>query len=122
MAVPDTTDEESDQIEMNFQCGECGIIYNTHSETEKQITADHLDSNYLVSETCEKEEIVLKNSIREKEDIIIFIKLKEKNENLAKKITDSAKEIRRTNLALEQCMYEKSEMRKKLNSQSKAMN
>ena len=52
------------------ECGECGVIFNSHSETEKHMAEAHVEINCLICDTYEREEIALKARDKEKDDMI----------------------------------------------------
>ena len=103
---------DSPDIETNFQCGECGLMFENNADVEDHIKIVHVmeEPNCLFCETYKKEEEKLKNIVNEKDNLIAM--LKEQNSNLTKKNVSMEREIRRNELALTECLFEKAEIKK----------
>ena len=79
-----------------------------------------VESECQICNTFQNEESKLREIIDEK-DLIIKM-LQDKNDNLVKKNVLSAKEIKNANLAVAECLFQKNESLKELNSLRETMN
>ena len=111
-------DQCSNEIESNYQCGECAKTFY-----EEKDSLEHMDKDHSGCHACiisEKEERVLRDLIEDKDEQLK--ELLEKNNNLTKKNTAMDRETKRLTLAFNQSLHEKEVVRKELNVTCESLN
>ena len=88
-------------------------------DVQSHISCNHDEVGCLICQTYKKEEVVLRKRVEEKDNIIAM--LREQNSNLTKKNVQSEKDIRRSEVALAECIFEKSEVTKEISVQREAL-
>ena len=97
---------------ITIECLNCGKCFDTKSESEEHIASEH--TNKASSENN------ITNTDKEKDDYIQ--ELLEKNEMLVRKNVALDKENKRMNMAFNQCLYEKDELKREIRAQNETIN
>ena len=114
-------DQCSEEIDTNYQCGECGKTFYEKDDSQAHMEIEHtVDTGCNGCVISEKEEKVLRDLNEDKDDLIK--ELLAKNNNLVKKNIALDKDTKRLTLAFNQSMIEKGDVRKELNITCEALN
>ena len=117
----------------NYQCGECGETFKDSTNIEKHMDMSHAREGCIVCRTHKREEEKYKIKIEEKCEEIEALKklieekseameiLKEQNNNLTKKNVSMIKEIKTSELALAECLFEKAELKKEVHAKNETI-
>ena len=107
------------EVELNYQCGVCGKLFETEHDSQKHIDIEHDDPGCQSCALYEDENKLQCQNIQEKDKMIK--QLVEKGEYLVKKNMALDKENQRLKLAFKESMIEKEDIRKELKSQNGAI-
>ena len=107
-------------IECNYQCGGCGKMYDNEDTANKHIEKEHMEEQQCSKcTTYEDEEKVLKQLLKEEDEILTSIK--DVSENIITKNVALDKENKRLKLALKQSEVEKNNLKKEIENQREAL-
>ena len=109
-----------EEVESNYQCGECGKTFGTVAESEYHIESYHANAD---CERCASNDKVIKRlSAQLKEKDKEILEISQKSEYVVRKNVEVDKEIRRIKQAFKESLYEKEQLNKRMSSQNESMN
>ena len=116
--IVDEVVNQCNLVNSNYQCGECGITYESTQEIDSHMENHHTECSMCITNVKQVEMMITQMLEKDAANNAID----EKNNNLVKKNESLAKENRRLNLALKQSIIEKNEAKKDIETQMEAMN